>query len=138
MHCVKLISCDGGRGWAKMAATQSKMAVIPEGPEDTETGYVEISGYMTQVWNDPRLKFDYRPPFRNIDQVRMSTRDIWIPDIDLLEAAPPGVKLMSRTDQAIVKYNGTVRYFPFVTLPKICDVIPDKANDTASFLCQFR
>ncbi|XP_076454665.1 neuronal acetylcholine receptor subunit alpha-3-like isoform X2 [Babylonia areolata] len=104
-------------------------------PDD---GYVEVSGYVKQTWKDPRLRFRYGPPFQTVPQVMLSPQDVWMPDIELYEVAPPGVKVLSIGKHVLVDYNGTVRYFPFVSLPVFCDPAPNPHNTTTSFYCMLK
>ena len=44
---------------------------------------MEVTGFFSMIWADPRLQFTYSQPFHNVDEVRMNPDDVWTPTIEL-------------------------------------------------------
>ena len=51
--------------------------------QNMEVGYMEVTGFFSMIWADPRLQFTYSQPFHNVDEVRMNPDDVWTPTIEL-------------------------------------------------------
>ena len=45
---------------------------------------VEVKGFLSMVWTDPRLRFRYSLPFHPIKVVRLPTSHLWWPDVELI------------------------------------------------------
>ncbi|XP_070177506.1 acetylcholine receptor subunit alpha-type acr-16-like isoform X1 [Littorina saxatilis] len=97
---------------------------------DVEKGTVEVVGFLSLQWEDPRLRFEHSDPFHEVKDVRLPASEVWRPDIELYTQVTPGMQIMNTArDQVLVEYNGTVKWFPMVGLRTLCaDLSFDKTE----------
>ncbi|KAK7095588.1 acetylcholine receptor subunit alpha-type acr-16-like isoform X2 [Littorina saxatilis] len=50
---------------------------------DVEKGTVEVVGFLSLQWEDPRLRFEHSDPFHEVKDVRLPASEVWRPDIEL-------------------------------------------------------
>ncbi|KAK7095587.1 hypothetical protein V1264_006972 [Littorina saxatilis] len=74
---------------------------------DVEKGTVEVVGFLSLQWEDPRLRFEHSDPFHEVKDVRLPASEVWRPDIELYTQVTPGMQIMNTArDQVFVEYNG--------------------------------
>lgn len=94
---------------------------------NAEAGYMEISGYLTLKWTDPRLRFHYS---QWVKDVRMSRDDIWLPDIEVYNQVSRGMRIVSANRcPVMVKYDGSVIWMPLVSIRFLCPVDDNNSDE---------
>lgn len=81
---------------------------------------LHANGFIFMAWQDTRLQWD-PAQFSGIDTIRISPRDIWLPDIFLYNEVPGfpyGPEAMDKL--ALIFSNGTVLWVPSVSMKSNC------------------
>ncbi|XP_076450194.1 neuronal acetylcholine receptor subunit alpha-6-like [Babylonia areolata] len=91
---------------------------------NAESGYVDLEGLLSEMWADPRLKFDMPKAGRNIHTVRVLPKTIWTPDLAVYNAMAPGLQTLTNPPpMAVVSRAGDVHLSSQVKVRVPCDVM---------------
>jgi len=92
--------------------------------ELSRTGVLSTTSWMRMVWNDFRLQWN-QSEFGNVSVIRLDPRKIWIPDIEVYNAADTSQyslssQILTGATNALIYPDGEVLYIPPVNLKVLC------------------
>merc|ERR1712212_393432 len=92
--------------------------------ELTRTGVLTTTTWMRMVWNDHRLQWN-QTEFGNVSVIRLDPRKIWVPDIEVYNAADTSQYSLSSqmstgATNALIYPDGEVLFIPPVNLKVLC------------------
>merc|ERR1712183_835999 len=89
----------------------------------TETGVLTATAWLRLVWNDYRLQWN-EDDYGGVSVIRVDPSHIWLPDVELYNAADPGQFSISSQyntgTNALIYPDGEVLFIPPVSLKVIC------------------
>merc|ERR1711915_210701 len=89
----------------------------------TESGILTATAWMRLVWNDYRLQW-HESEYGGINVIRFNPKKVWLPDIELYNAAyPSDYSLSSQYNEGtnvLIYPDGEVLYVPPVTMKVLC------------------